>query len=99
MTLGLATSAILGAATAFWVFAPLFAKDADEQERARTATGKRAALMSRRVMLLASLKDLEDDRATDKISEHDYMQLKNKLTAQAVEVMKQLDDDGEPRQH
>ena len=42
--------------------------------------------------------DLEDDRETDKISEHDYMQLKNRLTAQAIETMKKLDHERESRQ-
>ena len=93
MSLGLVTSAAMGLAVAAWVFSPLFAKDAGEKERARSATGEKADLLSRKEMLLASLKDLEDDRETDKISEHDYMQLKNKLTAQAIEIMKKLDDE------
>ena len=36
--------------------------------------------------------DLEDDRATDKIGESDYAELHATLTAQAVEVMRSLDD-------
>lgn len=98
MSLGLVTSAAMGLAVAAWVFSPLFARGAGEKEKARTATGEKADLLSRKEMLLASLKDLEDDRETDKISEHDYMQLKNKLTAQAIEIMKKLDDEPAPRQ-
>jgi hypothetical protein len=98
MSLGLLTSVAMGVAVAGWVFSPLFARDASEQEQARSATGERADLFSRKEMVMASLKDLEDDRETDKISEHDYMQLKNKLTAQAIEIMKKLDDEHAPQQ-
>ena len=93
MNLGLLTSAAMGIAVTAWVFAPLIARDAGEREKVRSATGEKADLLSRKEMLLASLKDLEDDRETDKISEHDYMQLKNKLSAQAIEIMKKLDDE------
>jgi len=98
MNLGMLTSAAMGLAVTAWVFSPLFARDAGEREKARSATGERADLFSRKEMVLASLKDLEDDRETDKISEHDYMQLKNKLTAQAIEIMKKLDDERAPQQ-
>jgi len=98
MNLGLLTSAAMGIAVTAWVFSPLFARDASDREKARSATGEKADLISRKEMLLASLKDLEDDRETDKISEHDYMQLKNKLTAQAIEIMKKLDDERAPLQ-
>jgi hypothetical protein len=42
-------------------------------------------------MLLASLKDLEDDRETDKIGDEDYERLKSRLSAQTIEVMQRLD--------
>lgn len=98
MNLGLLTSAAMGLAVTAWVFSPLFARDASEREKARSATGEQADLFSRKEMVLASLKDLEDDRETDKISELDYMQLKNRLTAQAIEIMKKLDDERPPQQ-
>ena len=42
-------------------------------------------------MLLAALKDLEDDRSTGKIDQKDYSQLKTELSTEAIEIMKQLD--------
>ncbi len=48
-------------------------------------------LHARQQMLLAGLRDLEDDRATDKLDDADYEQLERKLSAQAMEVMRRLD--------
>ena len=48
-------------------------------------------LHARHQMLLGGLKDLEDDRATDKIGDEDYEQLKRRLSTQAIEVMRRLD--------
>ena len=48
------------------------------------------AEMDRRVGKL--LKDLEDDRATDKIGEEDYREIHARLTGQVVEVMRRLDE-------
>ena len=40
----------------------------------------------------SALKDLDDDRATAKIDDDDYNELHDRLTLQAVEVMKRLDE-------
>jgi hypothetical protein len=49
-------------------------------------------------MLLSSLKDLEDDRQTDKIAERDYEQLKTRLSTQAIDIMQRLDAAEEERE-
>ena len=49
-------------------------------------------------MLLAALKDLEDDRATGKIDQNDYSRLKTELTTETVDIMKQLDALAEARE-
>ena len=43
-------------------------------------------------MLLASLRDLEDDRATNKLDEGDYRELQERLSAEAIVVMRRLDE-------
>jgi hypothetical protein len=48
-------------------------------------------LQSRQEMLLSSLRDLEDDHATGKLEEDDYRALHARLSAEAIEVMRQLD--------
>ena len=82
---------ILGAVVLVFVAAPLLRSDAARTARASRAISEVADLQSRNDMLLASLKDLEDDRATDKLTDEDYESLRARLTAQAVEVLKQLD--------
>ena len=77
---------------ALWfVIAPLWRPDAAEAERIGAAASEERDLRSRHEMLLSSLKDLEDDRATGKLDDADYEQTKNELSAQAVGIMKQLD--------
>ena len=37
------------------------------------------------------MRDLEDDRTTDKIDESDYRQMRDRLSAEAIEVMREMD--------
>ncbi len=83
---------IVGAVVLAFVAAPLLRTDAAEAERVSRALSAAAELHSRHVMVLGSLKDLEDDRATGKLDDADYESLKNRLTVQAVELMKALDE-------
>jgi hypothetical protein len=43
-------------------------------------------------MAMGALRDLEDDRATGKVGEEDYQSVKAELTAQAVDLLRRLDD-------
>jgi len=91
MSLGIVVLLVLVGAAAIFVAAPLLRADPAAAERGSERLGQARDLQSRHDMLLASLKDLEDDRATDKIDEADYLELKARLSAQAIEVMKQRD--------
>lgn len=94
MSGGLVASLAVGIFALAFVLAPLFRRDAAQAERVAAATSTVRELQSRREMLLAALKDLEDDRATGKLDDRDYDELKGKLTGQAVDVMKRLDELG-----
>ncbi len=89
------TAAILLAlalAALAYLAAPLVRRDALEtEERQEPVLDELRELHARQQMLLASLKDLEDDRATDKIDAADYERLNGELAAQAMEVMQRLD--------
>jgi hypothetical protein len=101
MSAGIIAVLLIAAGTLAFVVAPLLRGDAAEAERVAVAMSEAAELQSRREMLLAALKDLEDDHATAKIDDADYGELYARLSRQAVEVMKQLDgldaeSDGRP---
>ena len=82
---------LLAAAVVVYVAAPLFRRSDPGSERVAAHLSERRELQSRHDMVLAALKDLEDDRATDKIGEADYDDMKARLSTRAIEVMKQLD--------
>ena len=88
---GIAILLVLAAACLLYIAAPLFRSDSDTIEKASAHLSEAREWQSRHEMALASLKDLEDDRATEKIGEQDYVELKGRLSARAVETMKHLD--------
>ncbi|MDH3627594.1 MAG: hypothetical protein OEV00_07185 [Acidobacteriota bacterium] len=63
---------------------PRSAIDAERLSQART-------LESRQAMLVASIRDLEDDLAGDKIDKADHDTLHAQLTRETLEVMRELD--------
>jgi len=92
MTLGTILVLILAAGALIYVLAPLMCPDALDRDGARGShLGELRELHARQQMLLASLKDLEDDRDTDKIGDEDYAGLKSRLSAQTIEVMQRMD--------
>ena len=92
MSAGGLFSLLLAAGAAAFIVAPLLRRDAAMAELVASGTGEERDLQSKHEMLLSSLKDLEDDRATEKIDEADYSELKGRLSARAVEIMKRLDE-------
>ena len=42
-------------------------------------------------MLLAALADIDEDRATGKLDDDDYEQLRSDLSARAIDVMRKMD--------
>ena len=83
--------AALALTVAVVVLAPLFRPDAQEAERVSNALSAEQDLSTRHAMALGALRDLEDDRATGKIGDADYTELRAKLETRAVELMKSLD--------
>ena len=68
MTLGTVLVLIVAVGALAYVLAPLMRRDALDRDGARGShLGELRELHARQQMLLASLKDLEDDRDTDKI--------------------------------
>ena len=90
--IGVLCAALLAAAATVWILAPLFRADAAQAERASQLLSRLSDLQSEREMALSALRDLEDDRATGKVSDADYEALKARFTERAVEVLKKLDE-------
>ena len=91
MSAGIVVGLLLAAGAAAFVLAPLFREQSEVDQKRSAANHELQDLQSRHDMALGALKDLEDDRSTGKIGDIDYGELKAKLTAEAVEIMKQLD--------
>jgi hypothetical protein len=88
---------VLVLAVLWFVAAPLLRSDAAESERLVSAESAAVELHSRHTMLLVSLSDLEEDRATGKLDDEDYEELHELLTVQAVDVLKKIDALPDPR--
>ena len=97
MSAGILLTLIVATLVGLYVLAPLFRADAAEAERISSAVSEERDLESRREMLMAALKDLEDDRATGKVDQKDYTQSKTELSTETIEIMKQLDALAEAR--
>ena len=54
----------------------------------------RATFEREKALMLRSLKELEFDRAMDKVSAKDFDEMASRLRARAVSLMKQLDEEG-----
>ena len=92
MILGVLLAALLALTALGYVLAPLLQSDAlDSDERSGATLDELRTLHAQKQMLLASLKDLEDDRQTEKIGPDDYERLKARLSTQTVEVMRRID--------
>jgi hypothetical protein len=93
MTVGVWLSLLAALAVSAFVAAPLLRPAPARRQAAddHEALSEARDLASRKDMLLISLKDLEDDRQTDKIDEADFRVLHARLSAEAIEVMRQLD--------
>jgi hypothetical protein len=91
MSAGVAASLIVAALAAAYIIIPLLRREAARTEIAAAVSSEAREAQSQYDMLMSSLKDLEDDRATDKIGEEDYRELHARLTGQVVEVMRRLD--------
>ena len=91
MTAAILTALLLIAAAAFYVLRPLAAADATQPEHGPLGAAEARDLQGEYDMLLASLRDLEDDRAQGKLLDEDYRAIHGRLSVRAVEIMKKLD--------
>jgi hypothetical protein len=99
MTLGFVLTGVVALLSIGWVVAPLLHRDAARSEDLeRVNLSDLRELHARQQMLLASLRDLEDDRATEKLDDADYETLKARLSNETIDVMKQLDEAESERQ-
>jgi hypothetical protein len=71
-----------------------FFEKAYAKKKLSPVSGERENLEFRKEEILSAINDLEYDFEMKKITEADYLQLKEKLTREAVQVMKKLDDAG-----
>jgi len=87
MIAGTFLALLLGCAAVAYVVMPLIRNESSAAAGNHQALSKERELHSRQQMLLAALKDLDDDRSTDKIDEADFEHLKNRLSQQAIDVI------------
>jgi type II secretory pathway component PulM len=92
MTLGILLAVVIAVTALGYVLAPLLNRNAlESDERSEASLDELRTLHARQQMLLASLKDLEDDRQTDKIGAEDFERLNSRLSQQTIEVMQRID--------
>lgn len=78
-------------AVAAWILLPLLRGGARRETFDDERLAEARTLESRQAMLVASLRDLEDDHAGDKIDREDYERLRDRLTRESIDVMRRLD--------
>ncbi len=92
MTGGILVMGLIVLASVAFIVAPLLRKDALEAERVAVALSEEMELQSEHDMVVASLRDLDEDRTAGKLDDDDYDQIREELTARAVKIMRRLDD-------
>lgn len=86
-----AAAAILGATT-LWVLAPLLGWTRHEEEAPDPRREEQESLLAARREILASIKDLEMEAQVGKLTPEDYEQTRERLSQEAVEVLRRLDE-------
>src|SRR5207244_3606330 len=71
-----------------------FFEKAYARKKLSPVSGEKENLEFRKEEILAAISDLEYDFEMKKITEADYLQLKEKLSREAVQIMKKLGDAG-----
>lgn len=89
--------ALILAAAAFYIVTPMLRESDETPHREAKLLDRARDAHARHAMLLASLKDLEDDLATDKISEEDHALLESRLKQQAIATLREIDEIEERR--
>jgi len=92
MTFGLIVVGAIAIAVLAYVTMPLLRPQAEEVAVGATILSRARELHSQRDMLLASIRELEDDRALDKLSEEDFDELHVRLSTEAIAVLDQIEE-------
>jgi hypothetical protein len=92
MTIGLIVVGVIALAVIAFVTAPLLRSHTEEVIVGATIMSRARELHSQRDMLLASIRELEDDRATDKLSAEDFDELNARLSTEAIAVLDELEE-------
>jgi hypothetical protein len=82
---------LVAAFFAVYAILPLFDKNY-RNKRLPGGTGERENLLLRKEEVLTALNDLEYDFRLKKIGEPDYLQMKETLTLEAIDLMKRADE-------
>lgn len=87
----IAVLGLLVLAALVWIVGPMLRSTSTQANEQTEGLGRARELQSRHQQLLASLRDLEDDRTTAKLDEADYAEMRARLSAEAIEVMRAMD--------
>lgn len=87
----LAVFLLLVAGFALYTILPFFDPNYKNKRVGALPQEERQSLQYRKDEVLAALNDLEYDFKMKKMNEPDYLQLKEKLTREAIDVMKKID--------
>lgn len=88
MTVALILGTVLAVAALAFVLYPLFFGNAVPRQSARGAQPARDARAADEETAVAALREIEFDRATGKLSDTDYAELKERYTRQALAAMR-----------
>jgi hypothetical protein len=89
---GVILGSLTGVAATALVLVPLLRRNGDPGKACAEPTGvEMHELESERRRILAALRDLEDDRATGKMGESDYRELRAKLVARGARILERID--------
>lgn len=91
----LAAFILLAGFFAAYILLPFF-DEGFRKKRLDYAENEKESLTHRKNQILEAIRDLEYDHKMNKITDQDYIQLKERLTKEAVEVLKQLDSADTP---
>jgi hypothetical protein len=75
-----------------WIVRPILRPAPANAMAGEKGLGRARELQSRHQQLLTSLRDLDDDRTTDKVDQADYDEMRARLSAEAIEVMRAMDE-------
>lgn len=83
-------AAVIGSTT-LWVLWPLLGWGGETEEIPSAAADAHEELLATRRELLAAIKDLEMEFEIGRLSREDYEETRERLTREAVEVLRKLD--------